>query len=646
MGRDYQDYQSDVNRASGADWTLVNDDCIEGIARDMVDESVDLSVYSPPFASLYTYSATERDLGNCRTSAEFFEHYAFLIRELFRVTRSGRVTCVHVAQIAAMLERDGYIGMKDFRGDVIRAYLEAGWIYHGEVCIDKDPQAQAIRTKAKGLLFVQMQKDSAWSRPAMADYILIFRKPGANAAPVQHAADNPLAALSNDEWISWARPIWYGIRESDTLQTAEARDDEDERHICLAAGSLVLTRARGYIAIEDVAVGDLVLTHKGRWKPVTAKRCNGEQETARVCAQGVADLRVTPDHKLWTRRACGDRAKKTAALATPTWVKAEDTLGSYLNLKLPPVEENALTEDEWWIVGRWLGDGHRGGHKRSGKRGGLGQFLVSCSHNEAPALIARLGKHAGHAASVTATQIALKDLRPCVRDVLNRCGVGATGKRLPGEAVALSPEKSEALLSGYLSADGHYVKRYDRICASSVSRALLLGMAIVAQRARGVVPSVYAGRPARRGTIQGRDVNMAADWTFAFRASIGYRQSGWIGDDGAWKKVRKIEPANTVEVWDIAVADDASFTAEGAIVKNCPLQLGTIERCVRLYSNPGDVVLSPFAGIGSEGYVSLQWGRRFVGYELKPSYFRVAERNLRAAESMRTQGYLFGEQPA
>lgn len=219
-------------RTERPDWTLVNDDCIEAIGRDVPDASVDLSVYSPPFASLYTYSATERDLGNSRTSAEFFEHYGFLIRELFRATKPGRLTCVHVAQIAAMLERDGYIGMKDFRGDVIRAYVADGWIYHGEVCIDKDPQAQAIRTKSKGLLFVQMKKDSTWSRPAMADYILLFRKPGVNAAPVTHDETDPLAALSNDDWISWARPIWYGIRESDTLQVAEARDDDDERHIC------------------------------------------------------------------------------------------------------------------------------------------------------------------------------------------------------------------------------------------------------------------------------------------------------------------------------------------------------------------------------------------------------------------------------
>ena len=211
-------------RVSGKDWTLVEGDCIE-VLGDVVESTVDLSVYSPPFISLFTYTASERDLGNCRNPDEFFAHFGFLISELLRATKPGRLTCVHVAQVPAMLERDGYIGLKDFRGMTIAAYQAGGWIYHGEVCIDKDPQAQAIRTKAKGLLFVQMRKDASWSRPALADYILIFRKPGENTVPI-------LPDITNEDWIHWARPIWYGIRESNTLQVAEARDDDDERHIC------------------------------------------------------------------------------------------------------------------------------------------------------------------------------------------------------------------------------------------------------------------------------------------------------------------------------------------------------------------------------------------------------------------------------
>lgn len=208
----------------GDGWRVTNGDCIDGVGA-MDENSVDLSVYSPPFISLYTYTASARDMGNCANAREFFEHFGFLITELLRVTKPGRHTCVHVQQVAAMLERDGYIGLKDFRGDTIRAFQAGGWIYHGEVCIDKDPQAQAIRTKSKGLLFVQMRKDSSWSRPALADYVLVFRKPGENAVPIQ-------PDISNEDWIHWARPIWYGIRESDTLHVAEARGEEDERHIC------------------------------------------------------------------------------------------------------------------------------------------------------------------------------------------------------------------------------------------------------------------------------------------------------------------------------------------------------------------------------------------------------------------------------
>lgn len=209
----------------GDDWTLYNMDCIEGMAAHVADNTVDLSVYSPPFISLYTYTASEHDIGNCASEAEFFEHFGFAIAELLRVTKPGRLTCVHVAQVPAMLERDGYIGMKDFRGHTIDAYEAAGWVYHGEVCIDKDPQAQAIRTKSKSLLFVQLRKDASWLRPALADYILVFRKPGENTVPIQ-------PDLSNEDWIEWARPIWYGIRESDILQVAPARENDDERHIC------------------------------------------------------------------------------------------------------------------------------------------------------------------------------------------------------------------------------------------------------------------------------------------------------------------------------------------------------------------------------------------------------------------------------
>lgn len=210
--------------ASGNGWNLMLGDSSERLT-EIEDASIDLSVFSPPFSSLYQYSNSSRDLGNSSSGEEFWGHFEFISRELLRVMKPGRNICCHVANTATTLNQHGVIGLHDFRGDTIRHFVAAGFIYHGEVCIDKDPQAQAIRTHAKGLLFVQKNKDSSWSRPGLADYILIFKAPGENVVPV-------VPDVSNDEWIEFARPIWYGIRESDTLNTAKGKGEDDERHIC------------------------------------------------------------------------------------------------------------------------------------------------------------------------------------------------------------------------------------------------------------------------------------------------------------------------------------------------------------------------------------------------------------------------------
>ena len=209
---------------SGKNWTMMLGDSCERLG-ELDDNSIDLSVCSPPFASLFVYSPSERDLGNSSSRAEFLEHYGYIIREQLRVTKPGRIACVHVQQLTTTLATNGVIGLTDFRGDVIRAFIEGGWIFHGEVTVNKDPQAQAIRTKAQALMFVTKNRDSSMTRPALADYLLLFRKPGQNEVQIKND-------VTNEEWIDWAQPVWLDIRETNTLNARVARDHQDEKHIC------------------------------------------------------------------------------------------------------------------------------------------------------------------------------------------------------------------------------------------------------------------------------------------------------------------------------------------------------------------------------------------------------------------------------
>lgn len=212
-----------TDEADGDGWRLMLGDSCERLA-ELDSDSIDLSVCSPPFAQLYNYSPSPRDLSNTRDRAEFFEHYGYIIREQLRVTKPGRIACVHVQQITKQKIMHGVIGLTDFRGETIRAFEANGWGFWGEVTVDKDPQAQAIRTKASTLLFVTKERDASQLRPALADYLLLFKKPGDNEVPVK-------GDVTNEEWIQWARPVWLDIRETDTLNAKAAREEADERHI-------------------------------------------------------------------------------------------------------------------------------------------------------------------------------------------------------------------------------------------------------------------------------------------------------------------------------------------------------------------------------------------------------------------------------
>lgn len=211
----------------GRGWEMRQGDCVE-LVGCMVDASIDFSVYSPPFASLYTYSDSDRDMGNCADHDEFFEHYTFLLRELLRVTKPGRLSSVHCMIMPTSKVRDGVIGLTDFPGRIIKAHEQAGWIYHSDVVIWKDPVTAMQRTKALGLLWKQIQKDSCMSRMGLPDRVVTFRKPGVNAEPVGHSK----AEFPVDQWQRWASPVWDDINPSDTLQYQSAREEKDERHIC------------------------------------------------------------------------------------------------------------------------------------------------------------------------------------------------------------------------------------------------------------------------------------------------------------------------------------------------------------------------------------------------------------------------------
>lgn len=209
------------------DWQMILGDCVEAL-MGMESESVGYSIFSPPFASLYVYSNSPNDMGNVKDDAEFFEHFAYLVPELYRVLKPGRNLSFHCMQLPMTKERDGQIGLRDFRGQLIKAFEDAGFIYHSEACIWKDPVTAMQRTKAIGLLFKQFKKDTTISRQGIADYLVTMRKPGVNPDPV--AKDEAKYPVSM--WQQWASPVWMDINPSNTLQKESAREQDDERHIC------------------------------------------------------------------------------------------------------------------------------------------------------------------------------------------------------------------------------------------------------------------------------------------------------------------------------------------------------------------------------------------------------------------------------
>lgn len=229
------------NQCIGKSFALYNGDCVE-VLKGIPDNSIHGMGFSPPFASLYTYSASERDMGNARTNDEFMQNFKFAVSELYRTLMPGRILWCHCMDIPAMKERDGFIGLQDFPGELIKLFELAGFIYHSRVVIWKDPLTEATRTKALGLMHKQIVKDSSMCRQGLPDYLIVMRKPGDNPEPVAHengfeayiGEDKPAGktVFSHEVWRRYASPVWMDIRQSRTLNREPAREEKDEKHIC------------------------------------------------------------------------------------------------------------------------------------------------------------------------------------------------------------------------------------------------------------------------------------------------------------------------------------------------------------------------------------------------------------------------------
>ncbi|UAW09131.1 DNA methylase [Mycobacterium phage Tootsieroll] len=690
--------------ASGEGWLFANNDCVPE-TKSMGDNSVDLIVTSIPFSNHYEYTPSYNDFGHTDDNAHFWAQMDYLTPQLLRILAPGRIYACHVKDriLFGNVTGAGVPTVSPFHAEAIFHGRKHGFDYLGMITVVTDVVRENNQTYRLG--WSEQCKDATKMGVGSPEYVLLFHKPqtdrskGYADTPVTKSKDDysrarwqvdahafwrssgnrsltadELAALPPDQLAalftkhslqdvydyqshvrigeqlegrgalpatfmaiapgSWSPHVWHDVNRMITLNGEQKRRNV-QMHVCLARGSLVLTKG-GYKPIQEVNVGELVLTHRGRWRPVLVKQNTGVRPVVNLRAQGVPGAVMTPDHKVWTRdtRGYASRSFRTAKRQQPRWVEAAETVGSYVNRKLAPEESAAGDLTLWWTVGRWLADGHIDGR---------GCAVISVGRDKADEFNARIGRFGGNPArELTALQYQLRDPGHELRAILKDCGAGAAGKHLPAVAYTLPLDQARALLDGYLSGDGHYLPGRRRWMASSVSKELMLGIAYLAQRVYGAVASVYPGRPEREGVIQGRAVHMRQDWVLSFDVDDDQRRKrAPILDDGAWMKVRSAEPVGEVETWNLRVAEDESFHAEGLVVKNCPLQFDIVDRLITRYSNPGDLVFDPFGGLGTVPLRALKLGRRGRGVELNPGYYFDAVKYLQAEERQRDMPSLF-----
>lgn len=675
---------------TGKRYTAIHGDCVEETAK-MDENSVDMVLTSIPFSNHYEYTPSYNDFGHNEDTEKFFEQMDYLSPNLLKVLKPGRVFACHVKDrvLFGNSTGTGMPTMEPFHALCIEHYMGHGFQYFGMITVVTDVVRENNQTYRLG--WTEQCKDGTKMGVGCPEYILLFRKLPTDTSTAY--ADVPVTkskyeytraqwqidahgfwrssgdrlltkaeimsmpvdklqaayrkfsrgtVYSYDEHIalskkldedghlpatfmvvapgSWSEDVWDDINRMKTLNTTQSQRRK-QLHVCLASGSLILTR-RGFKPIENVEIGDVVLTHNGNWKPIVAKARTGVKDTVQTKAQGVANLITTPDHRLWCRKPKKARPMDYLSKTEPAWVEAKDTVNGFVNLKLPATEESNLSEKEWWLVGRYLADGHMGTR---------GDYFISVGEDKVAEFEEKASGFYGSCAERTAIQYRLlsNNLSDELRQTLNECGRGAENKQVPISGLCLNESKSAALIEGYLSGDGNVTG--NMTSASSVSRALLLGMAMVAQKAYGVVPSVLASKKPGKHKIGDREIEQKQLWVMSWRK--GKHDCSRIFDDGAWKRVKKSVPTGEKEVWSIEVADDHSFTAEGCIVKNCPLQTDIVDRLINRYSNEGDLIYDPFGGIGTVPFRALKSGRKGLMCELNEGYFRDAVGYLEAEEA-------------
>jgi len=273
-------------------YSAFNADCVE-IVADLPTESVGFSLYSPPFSHLFIYSDSERDMGNVKNDEEFFAQYGFLLRELYRVTKWGRLSAVHCSDLSRSKSTHGRIGLYDMPGDIIRCHQATGWTYHSRITVWKDPVTEMQRTKALGLLYKQLQKDSTRSRQGMPDYVLVFRKTGAD-----EKAGDPVGQDANlfpvTQWQQWASPVWMDINQTNVLNVQAAREDKDEKHLCPLQLDIIERAIRLWTNTGDIVLSPFMgIGSEG----VTALKCGrrfiGVELKAAYYRQAVRNLQGT-----------------------------------------------------------------------------------------------------------------------------------------------------------------------------------------------------------------------------------------------------------------------------------------------------------------------------------------------------------------